>query len=418
MGPGWRVCLVGLLAAVTLLLPTVAPAATPGKIVFHSDRVGQNNDDIWAMNGDGSGLLQLTTTSSPIQNRDATWSPDGRQIAFMSNRDGDQEVWVMNADGSSPRPLTHFDNPSGGAGFPQWAPDGRTLVFSGIPVGDTSDDIFLVNADGSGLRPITNSPAGGQDFYYVPAVSPDGQWIAFTHQGPGPQDDYLTRIRPDGTGFQALTSVDGYDPSFTADGKRILFDSAGNPLGTNAEGANEIFSVAPDGSDLRQLTFGLPGTLVPGASRDGLNRIAFRRNDETPNSEIFAMNADGSGISQLTHDPASDSNNNPDWQPNVICRGLVATIVGTAAPETLTGGPGPDIISGQGGKDTINGLDGKDVICGDGGNDKLNGGKGKDQLDGGKGNDKVNGGKGKDTCIGGKGKHDAGKSCEKVKKIP
>ena len=417
-----RACLAGVVVSVALLAPGGAGAATPGKIVFHSDRVGQNNDDIWTMNGDGSGLLQITTTASPVENRDPTWSPDGRQIAFMSSRDGTQEIWVMNADGSSPRPVTHFATASGGAITPQWAPDGRTLVFSGIPNGDTTDDIFQINADGSGLRPITNTPAGGQDFYYVPAVSPDGQWIVFTHQGPNLQDDYLTRIRPDGTGLQSLTSFDSYDPSFSADGKRIFFDGDGDPFGTNPGNDPELFSMSADGGDLRQLTANAgPGSsdLSPGASRDGLNTIAWSSNrDPEHNAEIFAMNADGSGINQLTHDVAGDQDRNPDWQPNVICRGLVATIIGTSASETLTGGPGADIISGQGGKDTINGLDGNDVICGDAGKDKLIGGKGKDQLDGGKGNDKLNGGKGKDKCVGGKGKHDTGKSCEKEKKIP
>jgi hypothetical protein len=102
-------------------------------------------------------------------------------------------------------------------------------------------------------------------------------------------------------------------------------------------------SIAVDGSDQRQLTFTGGGASgddqAPSPSRDGLNRIAFVRLDAENNREIFVMNADGSGQTQLTQDAAGDENRGPDWEPNVICRGKVATIVGTAAAETLTGGP-------------------------------------------------------------------------------
>jgi Tol biopolymer transport system component len=407
--------MVALGALAALALPSSAVAASPGKIVFVSDRDG--DEEVFVMNADGTGQTQLTFNSGPTGATDdnPSWSPNGRQIVFLSNRDPgiDNELWIMNADGTGQNQLTSNDTFEG---HPDWAPDGRTLVVSGP---GPSDDLFLINADGSGFRPILASP--DTNAYYDSHFSPDGQWIAFVNQGPG--DDLVSRVMPDGTGQQSLTSFEAYWPDFTGDGKRITFESNRNPLGMNPDLDQEIFSMNADGADLRQLTATGPGISGRDAfaspSRDGLNRIAFlSRRDPEANPEIFVMNADGGGVTQLTNTGAGVDNFGPDWQPTAACRGKVATIVGTAASESLTGGPNGDVISGQGGKDTINGLGGNDTVCGDAGKDRLNGGKGKDVLNGGKGNDKTVGGKGKDTCIGGKGSKDKAKACEKEKKIP
>src|SRR5215213_219788 len=107
---GFRVGLIAAMAAVALLVPSMASAATPGKIVFVSNRDG--NDEIYVMNADGSGQTRLTTTPNNVADRDPAWSPDGKQIAWVTNRDNpaaDREVWIMNADGSNPHQITTND---------------------------------------------------------------------------------------------------------------------------------------------------------------------------------------------------------------------------------------------------------------------------------------------------------------------
>jgi Tol biopolymer transport system component len=403
-----RGLLAGLLGlAIAALAPSAAAAAgAPGKIAFVSSRNG--DDQIFLMNADGSGQTAITPDDT-LGDRSPGWSPDGKQLVITSERsgDGNDDLWVINTDGSVVRRLTTTPEDELNA---DWSPDGTRIVFTRQNT-DGDYDLWIMNADGSGQTPLTQTPVSGEGAYGG-HFSPDGQWIVFTHDA---SSDPPGVIKPDGSGQRDLaTGFNAYSTDYTADGKRILFWNAD-------DGDREVYSMAADGSDVRNLTNtpSIGGSNdddnAPGPSWEGLNRIAFLSHRDG-SDELYAMNADGSGVVQLTN-TTTGANKGPGFQPSVTCRGKLATIVGTDASEALTGGPGPDVISGQGGADQISGVDANDVICGDAGKDKLVGGKGRDQLDGGKGKDKLIGGKGKDTCVGGKGK-DSGKSCEKEKKIP
>jgi Ca2+-binding RTX toxin-like protein len=101
--------------------------------------------------------------------------------------------------------------------------------------------------------------------------------------------------------------------------------------------------------------------------------------------------------------------------PPTLCRGQLATIVGTPGNDVLLGTAGPDVIASLGGRDTVSGLGGSDLICGGLGKDKLNGGAGKDTLLGEAGKDTLKGGGAKDVCKGGKGNDSA--TCEVEKSV-
>jgi Tol biopolymer transport system component len=106
------------------------------------------------------------------------YSPDGRQIAFSSNRSGTHEIWLSNSDGTNQRQLTRLD--SGGALRPQWSPDGRTIAFWAEQQG--RHRVSLIDAEGGKERRLTTDRF--DEFY--PSWSRDGNWIYFySNRGEG-----------------------------------------------------------------------------------------------------------------------------------------------------------------------------------------------------------------------------------------
>ena len=130
-------------------------------LAFRTNRDG--NNEIYVMAPDGSGPMNLT--NHPASDTDPAWSPDGSQIAFVSDRTGDEEIYVMSADGSNPNRLTQNE---GKDTYPVWSPDGeRIAYYSEIP-GRKNLDIYVMRADGSERSRLTTHP----DFDGYPAWEP------------------------------------------------------------------------------------------------------------------------------------------------------------------------------------------------------------------------------------------------------
>ena len=110
------------------------------------------------MNSDGSGQQNLFADPS-TQEGNPQWSADGRTIAFMTDRDGNQEIYAMDADGGNARNLTRHPLNDTDGGF-LLSPDGRRIAFASNR--DTRSlknvDIYVMNADGSGVRRLTRTP--------------------------------------------------------------------------------------------------------------------------------------------------------------------------------------------------------------------------------------------------------------------
>ena len=148
------------------ILPAWSPDGT--KIAFTSNREGAQGYDIFVMNADGTGLVNLTNSAEA--DRFPAWSRDGSRIAYMSKRDGNGnfEIYVMNADGSDPQRLTDTENIE--ECCLDWSPGDDQLVFQ--TKRDGNFELYTMNADGSEQTNITN-PSVRRHAHLVPGRQQD-----------------------------------------------------------------------------------------------------------------------------------------------------------------------------------------------------------------------------------------------------
>jgi Tol biopolymer transport system component len=247
-------------------------------IVFQSNRDG--NQEIYTMSADGSNPTRLTKNTD----RDGmpSWSPDGSRIIFSSNRDGNWEVYVMNSDGSEQMRLSVIQTYDG---MPSWSPDGTQIVF--VSERDGNAEIYTMNADGSSPARLTDHPARDSS----PSWSPDGQRIAFGSRRDGDWNIFTMNV--DGTEQIRLTNESSnHRPCWSPDGSKIIFNS-------NRDGNWEIYTINADGSNPTRLTYNTTGDGVPSFSPDG-QKILFGSNRDFDN-EVYVMDADGSNPVNLTN---------------------------------------------------------------------------------------------------------------------
>ena len=150
------------------------------------------NSDIYLVNPDGSGLTQIT--SSWAIDVSPTWSPDGKYLAFVSDRSGNPQVYLLDlsrgAESQSNRPvrLTWQGDYNSS---PSWSPDGKYIAFAGRRKGQF--DLFVLDLDQGEygtVRPLTNTTYNEED----PAWSPDGRFIAFSSNRTGNYDIYAISV--------------------------------------------------------------------------------------------------------------------------------------------------------------------------------------------------------------------------------
>ena len=187
-----------------------APAFSPdGRLIaFESNRDG--NFEIYTTNVDGGAVTRLTTHAAA--DRSPAWSPDGKRIAFLSDRDRkpDFDVYVMNADGTAVERLTT----TGSYWAPQFAPDGRRLAVQG------GRDIRVINLDDKAVKRLTYEPQNGMS----PSWSPDGSRMAFASTRNGRLEVFT--MHADGSNQDVLVSMPGasaMDPRWSPDGGRVAF---------------------------------------------------------------------------------------------------------------------------------------------------------------------------------------------------
>ncbi len=249
------------------------------------------------MNTDGSNLVQLTHDSG--SNQYPVWSPDGTQIAFNSNRDGNYEIYLMNADGTNQRKIT--DHPSDDYD-PTWSPDGKRIAFSSERNGG-GFEIYIMNTDGTEVTQFTKTP--GRNI--LAAWSPNGERLAYTGNRYLGWNVYVTDLAK--TDDKRISDGHGAcRPDWSPDSSTIAYVSQ------KADGKGDIWTMTPDGSEKTQLTHDdVNYDYYPAWSPDGNYIIYAKTSDKKHgNWELYIMTADGKEHIRITDHPAQDMY--PDWK--------------------------------------------------------------------------------------------------------
>jgi serine/threonine protein kinase/Tol biopolymer transport system component len=366
------------------------PSLSPdGDFFVYARMSGEDLDIFWRRTGGGN--PQNLTAESPWDDTQPALSPDGSRIAFRSERAGGG-LFIMGATGESARRLTNFGfNPSwspdgrelvfatervngpggrmtssrlwrvdvetaatqrletgGDAVQPSWSPEGRRIAYWGVPAGTARRVIWTLPADGG--DPVPAVDGGGTALVWSPVWSPDGGHLYFASDRSGTMGLWRVRIdertgKTPGKPQQLLVPATWSGlPSLARDGGRIAF--------VRGEERANIVRVDFDPAELRVTG---PLRTVFGGSRSVLSLdvapngrwIAFTT--RFPQEDLFLARPDGSGLRQLTNDPAKDRF--PHWSADG--RRLVfyserggdgyeawAWQPGGAEPERLTSLPG------------------------------------------------------------------------------
>jgi len=280
-----------------------AQAAYPGQ----NDRIAYVSNspsglhEIYTMKPDGTERKQLTNNQA--FDTSPAYSPDGKEIAFVSQREGQEggKIYTMNAkDGSAQKNLSGSTDGK----EPAYSPDGKKIAFVGR---GENEDILVMNAnDGTAQKNLTNTPPvnGYEVRERDPAYSPDGTKIVFYKETFRPRDVDLYTMNANGTKVKQITDYPGkeYSPDWSPDGQRIVFYRD-----TRTKGLR-IFTIRPDGMD-RQLV--VQDGKDPVFSPDG-RKIAFTRD-----GHVYTVNADGTDELQVPGTPTESGPSEvlPNWGP-------------------------------------------------------------------------------------------------------
>lgn len=281
----------GLRDATTETDHDFSPAWSPdGSMIAFSSSRGGDKREIYVMNADGSNQRRVSSNIAEAIDEYPTWSPDGRRIAFFrSDRFDNNAIHVVNSDGSGQAVVTEeaasrdFTVNTFG-----WRSDGRQIVF--VSERDGNAEIYAIEIDGTGLTNLTNNPA--DDVY--PSWSPDGPRIAFVREiagGLGRGAD-IYAMNTDGSDQINMTSSaeDEYAPAWSPDGMRLAF----------LIGSNDAYTINADGSGIRLVSNFADARISDLAwSPDGNHVALVAENAGTDVSEIYIVGADGSGSKRL-----------------------------------------------------------------------------------------------------------------------
>ncbi|MDQ2629626.1 MAG: hypothetical protein M3Y75_01435 [Actinomycetota bacterium] len=251
-------------------------ASADGRVVYQAFRDGGWN--IFKMNADGTGHVNLTKTEHPIVNFEPTWSPDGSEVVYMRQDAGGQDLWRVGADGSNPENLTETAGAEeSGAEF---SADGTKIAYVGTgpkPCCDPeyNNDIWVMDPDGSDQTQLTKTNFPRQNL--SPTWSPDGAKIAFsTTASEGGATDGFHVMDADGSDqvrpLPGGVPVPSLNLAWSPDGTKIAFQPMSGGLSI----------MNPDGTGVTPRVFN-SGAAYPSWAPAGSSEEEEEESGSTPN---------------------------------------------------------------------------------------------------------------------------------------
>jgi serine/threonine protein kinase/Tol biopolymer transport system component len=330
------------------MFPSLSP---DGSAFLYARLTAPGNLDIYSQRVGGSNPVNLTP-DSPMNDTQPAFSPDGKTVAFRSERDGGG-IFLMGATGESARRLTDFgynpawspdgrqllvategiSNPQsrktrsqiwrvevatgarrllspGDAVQPSWSPNGSRIAYWGIPTGSAERALWTIPANGGTPVPVTRD----EYFNWSPAWSPDGRFLYFASNRGGSMN--LWRVPVEEASGRTLGAPEPITApsewsgliSLSRDGRRIVYSTSENRANL------ERFPLDPGTlavGEPHPVTQGARGVSSCDVSPDGQWLAFFTA---SPQEDLFLVRTDGSGMRQLTDDPFRDRQ--PRWSPD------------------------------------------------------------------------------------------------------
>lgn len=303
----------------TLLWAAAALAEAPAKhkVLFNRFRMPETQIVIADADGKNERVLAPHAGVPNALEYSPSWSPDGQWIVYTQERGGASDIYRIHPDGSGLEQLTNdpaFDDQGA------LSPDGKSLAFISTR-GSGTANLWLLDLASKKYRALTS----GQPGNFRPAWSPDGAWIAFSSDRdtipgtfPGQwevlQSTGIYVIRPDGTGMRRVAKTGGVagSPSWSADGKRILFyetDETGAYLAKSGNSRTELVEVDVASGERRQFTASNQVKLAPKFLTGG--KIGYAVRGDAASEGIKVWHPDRRVVTVV-----SGTVRNPSWAPD------------------------------------------------------------------------------------------------------
>ena len=205
------------------LMPVVSrpQPGRPSRLVYVRSVADRN---IWRVETSAPGAPSSTppvvAISSTRNDTYPQFSPDGRRVAFSSNRAGELEIWLAVPDGSNAVQLTSMGAPD--TGTPRWSLDGQTIAFNSNLEGQ--QEIYVVPAAGGKPRRLTSHPASD----IIPSFSADGKWIYFASHRTG--EFQIWKIPASGGDAVQMTHNVGFVATAAPDGAFVYYTQTSGPV--------------------------------------------------------------------------------------------------------------------------------------------------------------------------------------------